>query len=250
MRQRTCDSPAPVNGGPGCEGPPIQKKSCNIQVLILKRAFSPVSPLINEKGVPIYPLLYDNCCSALVYTVLGLLGDHGQLAPQTASRFKKTLQVDQQLAPADFFCNLTNNSHQVRRRHCSNPTPTNGGRYCQGKDMNSRPCSSGLCRPSLAVSRDLPVITDPNEQDKGIATSDLTLYIGLAVAFLIFVLVVFIIVRLLQRKRNPHPSYSYTPAGDLNHFGCFGNSCPSDCILSITQESILSIAAQIFCQHS
>ena len=37
---------------------------------------------------------------------------------------------------------------------------------------------------------------------------------------------------------------------NLNHFGCFGNSCPSDCILSITQESILSIAAQIFCQHS
>ena len=32
VRQRTCDSPAPVNGGPGCEGPPIQKKSCNIQV--------------------------------------------------------------------------------------------------------------------------------------------------------------------------------------------------------------------------
>ena len=211
-------------------------------------------------------LVYANCCSALVYTVLGLLGDHGQLAPQTASRFQKTLQVDQQLPPTEFFrnltnslclctkktcfCNLTNNLHQVRRRHCSNPTPTNGGRYCQGKDMNSRPCSSGLCRPSLAVSRDLPVITDPNEQDKGIATSDLTLYIGLAVAFLIFVLVVFIIVRLLQRKRNPHPSYSYTPAGDLNHFGCFGNSCPSDCILSITQESILSIAAQIFCQHS
>ena len=33
VRQRTCDSPAPVNGGPGCEGPPIQKKSCNIQVI-------------------------------------------------------------------------------------------------------------------------------------------------------------------------------------------------------------------------
>ena len=184
---------------------------------------------------------------------LGFLGIMGSLHPRLSPGFKKHFKSTNsfQLCTEKIcFCNLTNNSHQVRRRHCSNPTPTNGGRYCQGKDMNSRPCSSGLCRPSLAVSRDLPVITDPNEQDKGIATSDLTLYIGLAVAFLIFVLVVFIIVRLLQRKRNPHPSYSYTPAGDLNHFGCFGNSCPSDCILSITQESILSIAAQIFCQHS
>ena len=28
-RVRTCDQPAPVNGGPGCEGPHVQKKSCN-----------------------------------------------------------------------------------------------------------------------------------------------------------------------------------------------------------------------------
>merc|ERR1719282_309392 len=74
-----------------------------------------------------------------------------------------------------------------------------------------------MCRPELTVSHDLPVLVqyhdDDNSSDNGVATSDLTLYIGLAVAFLIFVLVVFIIVRLLKRKRNPHPSYSYTPAG-------------------------------------
>ena len=28
-RQRACDSPAPVNGGPGCDGPAIEKKSCS-----------------------------------------------------------------------------------------------------------------------------------------------------------------------------------------------------------------------------
>ena len=138
---------------------------------------------------------------------------------------------------------------QVRRRHCSNPTPTNGGRYCQGKDMNSRPCTSGLCRPNLAVSRDLPVITDP-DQDTTIATSDLTLYIGLAVAFLIFVLVVFIIVRLLQRKRNPHPSYSYTPAGErYRPLWKFWQQRARVYFIN-NPKSILSIPVQIFCQHS
>ena len=55
-------------------------------------------------------------------------------------------------------------------------------------------CTGGMCRPELTVSHDLPVLVqyhdDDNSSDSGVATSDLTLYIGLAVAFLIFVLVV------------------------------------------------------------
>ena len=116
--------------------------------------------------------------------------------------------------------------------------------------MNSRPCTSGLCRPNLAVSRDLPVITDPDQDTATIATSDLTLYIGLAVAFLIFVLVVFIIVRLLQRKRNPHPSYSYTPAGErYRPLWMFWQQCARVYFIN-NSRSILSILTQIFCQHS
>ena len=57
-----------------------------------------------------------------------------------------------------------------------------------------------------------------NSSDSGVATSDLTLYIGLAVAFLIFVLVVFIIVRLLKRKRSPHTGYSLASAGNYLFF--------------------------------
>jgi len=28
-RNRLCNNPAPINGGPGCKGPAVQKKSCN-----------------------------------------------------------------------------------------------------------------------------------------------------------------------------------------------------------------------------
>lgn len=74
-----------------------------------------------------------------------------------------------------------------------------------------------MCRPELASH--LPVVVYDKESPAkpsqgGIATSDLTLYIGLAVAFLVLVLVVVIMVRLLQRKRSPHTGYSLTPAGD------------------------------------
>jgi len=159
VRKRTCDSPKPVNGGPGCEGPAIQKKSC-----------SKMCPAVNGGW--------------------------------TSWSSWSTCSTD---------------CLHFRRRSCSNPTPSNGGRYCQGKDITSKNCTGGMCRPELA-SRNLPVVVYDKEAPTkptqgGIATSDLTLYIGLAVAFLVFVLVVFIIVRLLQRKRSPHTGYSLTPAG-------------------------------------
>ena len=180
--------------------------------------------------------------------ILGFLGRlHTRLPSGSSNRHLLTCSPNH--TSYVFASTGSHGTFQVRRRHCSNPTPTNGGRYCQGKDMNSRPCTSGLCRPNLAVSRDLPVITDP-DQDTAIATSDLTLYIGLAVAFLIFVLVVFIIVRLLQRKRNPHPSYSYTPAGErYRPLWMFWQQCARVYFIN-NSRSILSILAQIFCQHS
>ena len=99
MRQRTCDSPAPVNGGPGCEGPPIQKKSCNIQVSSLKRTFSPVSPLICEKMCPCLPV---SICQLLQCPgVHGAWASWGSWAACTPDclQVPKTLQVDQQLPP-------------------------------------------------------------------------------------------------------------------------------------------------------
>ena len=46
-----------------------------------------------------------------------------------------------------------------------------------------------------------------------VATADLTLCIGLVVAFVIFLIVIGVIVKLLKKKSGPHPGYSLTPAG-------------------------------------
>jgi hypothetical protein len=48
-----------------------------------------------------------------------------------------------------------------------------------------------------------------------VASTDLTLVIGLVVAFAIFVAVVVVIVKILKRKTEPHPGYSLTQTGDL-----------------------------------
>ena len=170
-RHRTCDSPAPVNGGPGCDGPAIQKKSC-----------SQVCP--PEDGAWSGWSGWSTCSADCLH---------------------------------------------VRRRSCSAPAPANGGRYCQGKDIASKNCTGGLCRPELAATHHLPVLvyTQETHEDEvaaggsgggndaggSVQTSDLTLYVGLAVAFLVFVLVIVVIIRLLQRKRTPHPGYTAAGMG-------------------------------------
>lgn len=163
IRNRACDSPAPINGGPGCEGPAIQKKSCS------------------------------RVCPA----------------------------VDGDWTTWSSWSTCSTDCLHVRRRSCSNPTPSNGGRYCLGKDIASKNCSGGMCKPAFIAGKKLPIVEygveSPTEPAPStIRTSDLTLYIGLAVAFLVFVLVVFIIVRILRRKGSPHEGYTLTPAGYSN----------------------------------
>ena len=119
------------------------------------------------------------------------------------------------------WSSCTTDCLQFRRRSCSQPTPANGGRYCQGKDLASRNCSAAAASSCAVAGSSLPVLVHYQDTGAGeggaaggqLATSDLTLYIGLAVAFLVLVLVVFIIVRLLQRKRSPHTGYSLTSTG-------------------------------------
>ncbi|KZR99821.1 Netrin receptor UNC5C [Daphnia magna] len=33
-----------------------------------------------------------------------------------------------------------------RRRSCTSPSPSNGGKYCVGRDLMSANCTGGMCR--------------------------------------------------------------------------------------------------------
>ena len=104
---------------------------------------------------------------------------------------------------------------QFRRRQCVNPAPKHGGRYCQGgKDLTQQECTGGLCKPGLHSivlwgtpspgQQPSPTPGSNNGGNGGIAPTDLTLCIGLIVAFIIFLAVVLVIIKILRRKGGPH----------------------------------------------
>ena len=58
--------------------------------------------------------------------------------------------------------------------------------------------------------------TEPiTEATPTVAAADLTLCIGLGLAFIIFMAVIFVIIKILRRKGGPYPGYGITPAGRL-----------------------------------
>ncbi|KDR22415.1 Netrin receptor UNC5C, partial [Zootermopsis nevadensis] len=78
-----------------------------------------------------------------------------------------------------------------RRRSCASPSPSNGGKYCLGRDLASANCTGGMCLATRAE-----------------VETDVALYIGLAVACAVFAVVAFFIFRLLRRKGRDHSMYN------------------------------------------
>jgi hypothetical protein len=58
-----------------------------------------------------------------------------------------------------------------------------------------------------------------------VAAADLTLCIGLGLAFIIFLAVVFVIIKILRRKGGPYPGYGLTPEGIFDFFLNFYKCC-------------------------
>ena len=152
-RTRKCDSPAPLNGGPSCEGAPVQKKSCNAVCPTVDGAWSEWNS-------------WSSCGPDCLH---------------------------------------------FRRRECNSPAPKNGGRYCSGggRDLATKNCTGGMCKAAglnsivlygTEVVSSTPSSPVPSPAGGGPTSSDLTLIIGLVLAFLVFVTVVVVIARTLKRK--------------------------------------------------
>ncbi|KAH1001731.1 hypothetical protein HUJ04_005710 [Dendroctonus ponderosae] len=95
---------------------------------------------------------------------------------------------------------------KVRKRQC---IPGTGGtkKSCSGKDIQTNPCASNVCR-----SMELTRVTEANIQS---TQSDTLLYIGLTVAIFLVCLLSFFVIR-LYRKKGQHQSLYNMAASDYH----------------------------------
>ncbi|KAL1514116.1 hypothetical protein ABEB36_003430 [Hypothenemus hampei] len=95
---------------------------------------------------------------------------------------------------------------KVRKRQCI-PGTGGGKKSCSGKDVQTNPCSSNMCR-----TMELTRVTEANIQS---TQNDILLYIGLTVAIFLVCLLSFFVIR-LYRKKEQHQSLYNMAASDYH----------------------------------
>ncbi|XP_029652297.2 netrin receptor UNC5C [Octopus sinensis] len=99
-----------------------------------------------------------------------------------------------------------------RRRSCDNPEPTYGGQYCDGSDLDSNNCTSGMCRDGGAV-----VLVNPTDPGEAEDSNNMAMYIGVCVAFAVCITVVVILVLIIRRRNIQNQGvFDMDPTGDGN----------------------------------
>ncbi|GIY41462.1 netrin receptor UNC5B [Caerostris extrusa] len=101
-----------------------------------------------------------------------------------------------------------------RRRTCTNPPPSNGGKYCVGKDLATSNCTGGMCR--AARDRDPFVIFGSSRADEVVPSSNENANSGLIIAVVgavvLFALLVIAVVWMVKRIKSGDPSMYRVPA--------------------------------------
>ncbi|XP_065201785.1 netrin receptor UNC5C isoform X2 [Planococcus citri] len=97
---------------------------------------------------------------------------------------------------------------RYKRRTCDSPSPSNGGSNCSGKDIQSASCSGGYCSTPGGGRNDFYDRDSDDEASRSDVRSNVPLYVGLAVAFSMFTVVIALVIRLLKRKDRDHSMYN------------------------------------------
>ncbi|XP_049766775.1 netrin receptor UNC5B isoform X2 [Schistocerca cancellata] len=78
---------------------------------------------------------------------------------------------------------------QQRHRACTSPPPSHGGRFCPGRDTAVADCAGGLCRLSAGNQAEAAGSHDSVQlSEEAVHPPDVALYVGLAVAMVVFAL--------------------------------------------------------------
>lgn len=91
----------------------------------------------------------------------------------------------------------------VRRRSCNEPSPSHGGRTCQGKNITITNCTDGMCNVDATK-------LGVESSNKGTREMDVAFHIGLTITFLVTSGLIFFLAKLLRRKAHNHTLYSMT----------------------------------------
>ncbi|XP_037083862.1 netrin receptor UNC5A-like [Pollicipes pollicipes] len=103
-------------------------------------------------------------------------------------------------------CDVT--CRQSRQRACSAPVPAHGGVPCSGADRQHRNCSRADCEEVRAALLDR---SSTDQAARAVAgRSDVALYVGLAVALLVFPMIALIALKLYRRKGRGQSMYGLT----------------------------------------
>ncbi|CAG0883793.1 unnamed protein product [Cyprideis torosa] len=94
---------------------------------------------------------------------------------------------------------------RFRRRSCTSPPPSNGGKMCRGKDVDTEPCNVDLCLiAGMPNSRGamLPAADVTPQSAQQSIQADVALYVGLSIAILLFVLVALVAIRMFRHRKG------------------------------------------------
>ncbi|XP_044010870.1 netrin receptor UNC5B-a isoform X2 [Aphidius gifuensis] len=106
---------------------------------------------------------------------------------------------------------------QIKTRSCNEPSPSIGGKNCQGRDTQINNCTGGLCNVNHQKIDDEQLSNGGNTKaattiEKGSITAnrqmDMALYVGLVFASVFGVVLALLLIRLVRRKGQDHTLYS------------------------------------------
>lgn len=93
---------------------------------------------------------------------------------------------------------------RVRSRACTAPSPTNGGAFCQGLDLESSNCTSNAphCLPNSSPSAKSSTVDRPYPKSQPLLDNDVFVYASLGcVAFLLLVIMALVALLFCRRRR-------------------------------------------------